>query len=145
MRTTTVTEPKETLSSLVRSQVGPEGEMTYQAFLKRAVDPETGYRPSISIVQRLAKSQPVKINPPLVRAVAAGLKDVSLRRAQSAAFREYIGEPPEGADVVVTAATDGGVSIGPEDTPLTIGEFKRFMKELGQPAAEHDGGDSNEG
>jgi len=141
---TTVTEAKETLSSLVRSQVGPEGEMTYNAFLDRAVDPETGYRPSISIVQRLAKSQPVKINPALVRAIAAGLKGVSLRRAQEATFREYIGELPDEADVVVTAASSDGVSISSEDTPLTVGEFRRFMKEIGQPVSEHNGGDSNE-
>lgn len=80
----------ETLRDLLAAAVGKDRPMTYDAFLERAVDRDSGYRPSRGIIQRIIQNQSAKINPPLLAAIAAGL-DQPLEIVQAAASRQYLG------------------------------------------------------
>lgn len=151
-------EQQDTLSSLVQSRVGEGGEggkLTYQAFLRKAVDPETGYRPSIGILQRLMKNEPVKINRQLVRALAAGLPGVSEFQVKMAASYEYAGldlaeveayRPfralePDGAPITGV----GVAGASEDDLPVTRRELERVLEQIAELERRATGaGDSNE-
>jgi len=135
MRTTTMTAQRETLTDLVSASVGPGGRWTYVAFQKRAVDPETGYSPSTGTIQKIREGALVKINPELVRAMAAGL-GLPVARVGRAAHHQYIGTPletrdpfagehPDDVNVTVTAVP----GMGRDDMPLTLGLLKKFLAE----------------
>lgn len=79
----------ETLTQLVSEHVG-HGTITYRVFEDRAIDPETGYRPSKSTLWKVARGEPVKISPQIVRAIAAGL-GLRLARVAAAAAYQYTG------------------------------------------------------
>lgn len=129
----------ETLTQLLREHVGDGRHYTYRAFLERAVDPETQYSPSRNTVWKVVHGQEIKVNPPLIRALAAGL-GIRLERVQSAAIRQYIGyqvgDPfrgdgePEG-DAVVRVAYAPGVTA--DDLPNT----RKFIEESRQDAQEN--------
>jgi hypothetical protein len=152
-------EQQETLSSLVQSRVGGAGEdgrMTYQEFLSKAIDPETGYRPSISIVQRLMKGEPIKLNKQLVRAIAAGLPGISEFKVKVAASYEYAGldlaeveayrpfreAEPEGVPVLGV----GVPGADEKDLPVTRRELDRVLEQLAEleRRAASEANDSNE-
>ncbi|MEU0659641.1 hypothetical protein [Streptomyces lavendulocolor] len=78
------------LTRLVQAQVGDGRPLRIREFAERAVDPETGWAPSKSLVGYIVAGHQVKVTPSLVRAVAAGL-DVPLRRVQIAAAEQYLG------------------------------------------------------
>lgn len=80
----------ETLALLVSERAGTGREMTYVQLSHRAVDPETGYRPSANLLWKIGSGQDVKINPALVRAIAAGLS-YPLERVQAAAAFQFTG------------------------------------------------------
>jgi hypothetical protein len=131
-----MTQQRETLTDLVAAAVGPDGRWTYQAFQARAVDPETGYRPSTGLIQKIKEGSLVKINPELVRAIAAGLGKSS-REVGLAAFHQYIGTPLESrdpfpgehlGDTTVTVTAVPGATA--EDMPLTLGHLKRILAEI---------------
>lgn len=84
-----------TLAELVEREAGTGRPLTFQQLHERCVDADTGYQPSANLLWRIAVGHEIKVNPPLVRAVAAGL-GVDLRTAQLAAAKQYIGlEAPE--------------------------------------------------
>lgn len=99
----------ETLTDLVASVLAPRGDDTIESLTLRCVDPETGYRPSRNTVWKISRSdlaEGVKINPKVVRAVAAGV-GVSPRRATAAAAYQYTGYVP--------TEIGGGVALHPSD------------------------------
>lgn len=79
-----------TLRELVADQAGSGRPLTFVALHQRAIDPATGYQPSPNHLWRIATGQAVKINPPLIAAIAAGLR-LDLIVVQRAAAAEYLG------------------------------------------------------
>lgn len=67
---------RDALTELVQQHVGthtgPE-KMSVAAFLQKAVDPETGYRPSNGLVGKIVRGQSYTVSPELISAIAAGL------------------------------------------------------------------------
>ncbi|MEV6105754.1 hypothetical protein AB0M28_13705 [Streptomyces sp. NPDC051940] len=84
-----MTEP-QTLTELVAEHVGRGRPMTFRAFEDRAVDPDSGYKPSRTTLHKISQGLPVMLSPELVRAVAAGL-GIPEGRAQAAAALQYAG------------------------------------------------------
>jgi hypothetical protein len=132
------TRDAETLAQLVHEQVAGEGKRyTNEQLANRSVDPETGYKPSPNLVWSIASGKSVKINPPLVRALAAGL-GLSRERVGDAARRQFIGwyssdpsvqvEADEADDdVVYRVAAKAGVT--PEDMPAVKAFYEQLRKE----------------
>lgn len=85
-----MTGTPETLTDLVAERVGEGRTLTYRAFEDRAVDPQTGYRPSKGTLWKVAHAQSVKLSPDLIRAIAAGL-GLPAERVQRAAAFQYTG------------------------------------------------------
>ncbi|MEV5567589.1 hypothetical protein AB0L54_32750 [Streptomyces sp. NPDC052196] len=56
----------------------------------RAIDPTTGYRAAHNTLWKIGQGQNVKINPELVRAVAAAIRKPE-REVQLAAAQQYVG------------------------------------------------------
>lgn len=81
-------EQPETLAQLV--QDGISGGVTYAQLSRRSVDPDSGYRPSANLLWKIGTGRDVKINPPLVAAIAAGLS-LSPVRVQAAAAYQFTG------------------------------------------------------
>lgn len=81
---------RDALTCLVQEHVGEGRALRIREFAERAVDPETSWAPSKSLVGNIVAGQQVKVTPALVRAVAAGL-DVPLRTVQAAAAEQYLG------------------------------------------------------
>lgn len=96
----------ETLTSLVAATLTQEGGPdTIDTLWPRCVDPETGYQPSRTTVWKFAsyeRAETVKISPPLIRAVAAGL-GLPPHRVQAAAAFQYTG--------YVTSELAGGTAV----------------------------------
>lgn len=69
-------QQRDALTELVQQHVGthtgPE-KMSVAAFCKRAVDPDTKYRPSNGLIGNIVAGQSYGINPKLIGAIAAGL------------------------------------------------------------------------
>lgn len=103
-----MTSDPETLTQLVVAAL--EGGLTYRALESRAVDPETGYKPSRATLWKVAKGQEIILTPKLVQAVAAAI-GVSPERAQRAAAVQYAGYTPVGAD--------GGTVLRETDAPAS--------------------------
>lgn len=86
-----MTTKPETLTRLVADRVGDGRElMSYRAFEQRAVDPDSGYRPSRNTIWKIRHGKPVNVDPQLVGAVAAGL-GLDPQRVQAAAAYQYTG------------------------------------------------------
>mgnify|MGYP003576617477 CR=1 FL=1 len=79
-----------TLRELVAAHAGTGRPLTFEALHQRAVDPATGYQPSANHLWRIATGQAVKVNPPLMAAIAAGLGLDQIVVHQAAAA-EYLG------------------------------------------------------
>ncbi|MEU6294864.1 hypothetical protein [Streptomyces erythrochromogenes] len=80
----------ETFADLVAAAAGTGRPLTYEQLAQKSVDPETGYKPSPNLVWRIASGVAIKINPELVRALAAGL-ELPLHRVQAAAAFQFTG------------------------------------------------------
>lgn len=130
------TRDAETLAQLVSEQAGKGKKYTFEQLANRSVDPQTGYRPSANLVWTIATGKGVKINPPLVRSLAAGL-GLDPKRVEAATHRQFIGwqaaEPPLEApevgddDAVYRVAAAAGVT--PEQMPAVEEFFERLRKE----------------
>lgn len=95
----------ETLTQLIAEAAGTRGKgLTYDQLAERSVDPKTGYRPSANLLNRIGRGESVKLNPPLVAAITAGL-GLPPARVQAAATRQFIGY----------AAIDPGLGGGGDD------------------------------
>lgn len=131
------TRDAETLAQLVSEQAGKGRKYTFEQLAGRSVDPESSYKPSPNLVWKIASGQDVKMNPPLVRALAAGL-GLPPQRVADAAHRQFLGwyaaEPavdrdPEDDedDAVYRAAAAAGAT--PEQMPAVRELFERLRKE----------------
>lgn len=101
-----MTSQHETLTELVAGALA-DG-LTYRAFHERAVDPKTGYRPSLDTLHKVSKAKSIRLTPDLVRAIAAGLRMDPLRAQRAAAF-QYAGFP--------ATTVDGGQVLREADSP----------------------------
>jgi uncharacterized protein YjlB len=128
------TRDAETLAQLVSEQAGKGKTYTFEQLANRSVDPETGYRPSPNLVWKIASGQDVKLNPPLVRAIAAGLGHHP-KRVADAAHRQFLGwyaaEPPtdvsagdDDEEAVYRVAAAAGV------TPAQMPAVQEFFEKL---------------
>jgi len=109
---------EETLAHLVADRAGAGRTYTFVALSERSIDPQSGYKPSANLLWKIAQGDSVKVNPALIRAVAAGL-DLPLARVAEAATRQFIGyvvDDPfvadHGEDVVVRVAHRPGQTAG---------------------------------
>jgi hypothetical protein len=131
------TRDAETLAQLVSEQAGKGKTYTFEQLANRSVDPESGYKPSPNLVWTIASGKGVKLNPPLVRALAAGL-GLHPQRVADAAHRQFLGwyssGPPfqveEGGDdedAVYRVATKAGVT--PEQMPAVKAFWEQLRRE----------------
>ena len=67
-------QQRNALTELVRQHVGEGRRMSTREFAAAAVDPETGWMPSKSLVGKIIGGQGYNITPQLVSAIAAGLE-----------------------------------------------------------------------
>ncbi|MDX3197857.1 hypothetical protein [Streptomyces scabiei] len=128
------TRDTETLADLVGEIAGKGpgrgAKLTFEQLSEKSVDPETGYRPSPNHLWRIAAGHDIKVNPPLVRAIAAGLEH-PLVRVRAAAARQFLGWEAGGLpgadaeqDEVLRVARAAGVTS--DDMP----EVRAFFDEL---------------
>lgn len=133
------TRDAETLAQLVSEQAGEGKRYTFKQLANRSVDPETGYSPSPNLVWTIASGKSVKMNPALVKALAAGL-GFPPQRVADAAHRQFLGwyssEPSsevtgvkEGDDVVYRVAAKAGVTA--EEMPA-VKAFYDVLREEGK-------------
>ncbi|MEV1063436.1 hypothetical protein [Streptomyces sp. NPDC050263] len=133
------TRDAETLAQLVSARAGKGKQDTFEQLANRSVDPESGYSPSPNLVWKIASGQGVKINPPLVKALAAGL-GLAPKRVADAAHRQFIGwysskppfEVPADQDDDVVYRVAAAVGVTDEDMPAV----KAFYEELCRQQAE---------
>lgn len=67
---------RDALTELVQQHVGTHtgaDKVSVAAFCARAVDPDTGYRPSNGLAGKIVRGESYSITPQLVGAIAAGL------------------------------------------------------------------------
>jgi len=86
-------QQRDALTELVQQHVGTHtgpDKMSVAAFCARAVDPDTGYRPSNGLVGKIVSGRSYKITPELVGAIAAGL-GIPREVAAAAAHLQLIG------------------------------------------------------
>ncbi|MFI1287418.1 hypothetical protein ACH4VM_02720 [Streptomyces sp. NPDC020792] len=79
----------ELVQQHVGTHTGPD-KMSVAAFVQRAVDPDSGYRPSNGLVGKVVRGQSYVITPQLVGAIAAGL-NIPREVAAAAAHLQLIG------------------------------------------------------
>jgi hypothetical protein len=83
---------EETLTELIHAAAGIRGQgLTYEELAKKSIDPQTKYQPSPNLLNRIGRGESIKPNPPLIRAIVAGL-GLPPARVQAAAHRQYIGD-----------------------------------------------------
>lgn len=67
-------QQRDALTELVKAHVGAGRRMSTREFSAAAVDPESGWFPSKSLVAKIIAGQGYDVTPQLVSAVAAGLE-----------------------------------------------------------------------
>lgn len=67
-------QQRDALTEIVRQHVGAGRRMSTREFAAVAVDPESGWSPSKSLVAKIIGGQGYDVTPQLVSAVAAGLE-----------------------------------------------------------------------
>lgn len=80
----------DALTRLVQAHVGENRRLRIREFAERAVDPESGWSPSKSLVGNIVAGHQVKVTPGLIRAIAGGL-GVLVGLVQVAAAEQYLG------------------------------------------------------
>lgn len=130
------TRDTETLADLVSERAGKGpgrgSKLTFEQLSDQSIDTETGYKPSANHLWRISAGHDVKMNPQLVRAIAAGL-GVDVTRVRAAAARQFLGweaadlpgaDVDEEQDEVVQVARSAGVT--PDEMPAV----RQFFDEL---------------
>ncbi|MEV6102675.1 hypothetical protein [Nocardia sp. NPDC051981] len=112
-----MTSKPETLASLVAGAVD-SGGLTFAQLSDRATDPESGYRVSPNVLWKVARQKGVKLNPELVRAIAAGLR-IPLERAAAAAAYEFAG--------YVASGVGGGMVVHEEGADISEASKSRAI------------------
>lgn len=137
------TRDTETLADLINAKAGKRSgsPMSFDDLSKVSIDEESGYRPSGSMLWKIANHQGLKVNPELVRALTAGL-GLPPARVEAAAHRQFIGpyaavDPSLGGggddDEVIRVARRAGVTPG---DGRRVEEFVRRSREEDAPDQE---------
>jgi hypothetical protein len=115
----------QTLTELVADRLGPGRPLTYDKFEEQAIDERTGYRPSRGVLWKVAHGKKVHIDPPLIRAIAAGLR-IPEAQVQAAAAYQFLG-------LVVTQTAEGIALTMPgtkdPDTDAVLRQAERARNE----------------
>ena len=126
----TAHDEAQTLTELVAEHAGTGRRYTFVALSARSIDPATGYQPSPNLLWKVARGADVKVNPALIRAIAAGL-GLPIERVAEAATRQFIGfvvgDPlhgRRGSGVAVQVVHEAGATEG--DLP----EAQKFVDEV---------------
>ena len=82
-------EPRPALAQLV-SDALREHDLSLRTFADRAIDPETGYRLSHSLANKIRTGRSFRPTPRVMRAIAAGARK-PLAVVQSAAAAQFLG------------------------------------------------------
>lgn len=86
-------QQRAALTELVQQHVGTHrgsDNMSVAAFAKKAVDPDSGYRPSNGLIGKIVAGATYKVTPELIGAIAAGL-GLPREIAAAAAHLQLIG------------------------------------------------------
>ncbi|MGW5509917.1 hypothetical protein ACWEV9_19395 [Streptomyces albogriseolus] len=83
-------QQRDALTELVMGQVGEGRRMTTREFAAVAVDPQSGWSPSKSLVGNIISGMRYKVTPQFVSALAAGL-GIDRRIVATAAHFQVIG------------------------------------------------------
>lgn len=67
-------EQRDALTELVKAHVGSDRQWSTREFAAAAVDPDSGWSPSKSLIGKIIDGQGYNITPQLVSALAAGLE-----------------------------------------------------------------------
>lgn len=102
-------QQRNALTELVKAHVGQGRRMSTREFSAVAVDPQSGWSPSKSLVAKIIAEQGYDISPQLVSAVAVGL----------------------GLDRDIVAAAAHLQVIGYTETELTAGAPAKLIREIG--------------
>lgn len=89
-------KPRPPLAKLV-TEAMTKRELSLRAFADLAVDPDTGYRMSHSLANRIRTGRGFKPTPQLMRAIAAGTGR-PMREVQEAAAAQFLGTEPPSPD-----------------------------------------------
>ncbi|MEU3447193.1 hypothetical protein AB0H29_08180 [Streptomyces thermolilacinus] len=87
-------EQRDALTELVQQHVGTGKRLSTRDFAAAAVDPDTGWSPSKSLVAKIVSGQGYSVTPQLVSAVAVGL-DLPREVIAAAAHLQTIGYTAE--------------------------------------------------
>ncbi|MEU3219983.1 hypothetical protein [Streptomyces sp. NPDC006971] len=112
-----MTSKPETLASLVAEAVD-SGGLTFAQLSDRSVDPKSGYRVGANLLWKVARQKGIKLNPELVRAIAAGLR-IPPERAAAAAAYEFAG--------YVAAGVEGGTVVHEEGADISEASKSRAI------------------
>ncbi|MGI5443352.1 hypothetical protein ACQEV4_40260 [Streptomyces shenzhenensis] len=72
-----MTQRRDALTELVQQHVGTHtgpGKMSVAAFVKVAIDKDTGYQPSNGLIGKIVRGHTFTVDPKLIGALAAGLR-----------------------------------------------------------------------
>lgn len=86
----TCSPPTPTLRDIVAAKVGKDREITYAAFGKAAIDPDSGKKVSSQVAQSIVGGWAIKMDPGVLGAIAAAIGE-NPERVRRAAAREYTG------------------------------------------------------
>ncbi|MFJ8791438.1 hypothetical protein [Streptomyces sp. NPDC102462] len=106
-----MTQRRDALTELVQQHVGTHtgpGKMSVAAFVKVAIDKDTGYQPSNGLIGKIVRGQSYGVDPKLIGALAAGLR----------------------LDREIVAAAAHLQLIGYEDSELKSGAPARLLRRL---------------
>lgn len=124
-----VPEQRDALTELVRQYVGTGRRWSTRAFAERAVDPDTGWAPSKSLLAKIIARQGYTITPQLVSALAAGLELPRDVVAAAAHFQSIGYEPQElGGQAPATLLRH----LTARETPLANGVAQHWAAESDQ-------------
>jgi hypothetical protein len=116
-------QQRDALTELVKAHVGPGRRMSTRDFAAVAVDPDTGWAPSKSLVAKIIGGQGYNITPQLVSAIAVGL-GLDREIIAAAAHLQVIGyteaELSAGAPAKLIRAI--GAEDGPTDQARAVAE-----------------------
>lgn len=133
MTTNAETAGPETLTQLVGEVAGEGRRLTFVQLAARSIDPDTGYKPSPNLLWRVATGGSIKVNPELVRAIAAGIEQ-PLERVQAAAayqFVGYVAVPLAGGHAVHMPGASAG------DSPKSRAIMERWDEEESPDPGNH--------
>lgn len=125
-----VPEQRDALTELVRQYVGVGRRWSTRTFAERAVDPDSGWSPSKSLLAKIIARQGYTVTPQLVSALAAGLglpRDV----VAAAAHFQSIGYEPQELTGAAPATLLRHLEAG--ETPLAAGLVERWASEGDEP------------